>query len=406
MPKKPFLAFVFYTLAIGISATGQAAVNPNLAALSQGSVVQFTGTERLSQPFVFEIDLTVAHPALNFANVVGQPLQVTVAPGRTLTGMVQKLEQTGVEGRQGHYHVQLVPSLIRLAFRMTSRTFGDMNPVQVVTKILNEAGISGLETRLNGQMSAQEVTVQYQESDLAFLSRLLEDDGIHFHFELSESGEKIVLGDSNNAFPVLTQGKLIFGTKTVPSITSFSRGLALHSGQTQTGDFPWKTPQINLTATAQSPIFSDLVEGIFPAPVETPQDSQRYAARRLGARITEGQTCRGQSTYPQLQAGYRFLLAEHPRKDFNQEYVVTGVEHQGTPNGYRNTFTCLPANIAFVPSPVTPRPRITGVLPAIVVGPQGEMKHVDNFGRVKVRFPWRNPALSNSVEPGDAGWAG
>jgi type VI secretion system secreted protein VgrG len=104
-----------------------------------------------------------------------------------------------------------------------------------------------------------------------------------------------------------------------------------------------------------------------------------------------------------MQAGYRFLLTGHPRNDFNQEYVITGVEHRSTPKGYQNTFTCLPVNIAFRPSPGTPQPKIAGVLPGIVVGPQGEMKHVDEFGRVRVRFPWRNPAFSDK-QVGDTGW--
>jgi type VI secretion system secreted protein VgrG len=158
-----------------------------------------------------------------------------------------------------------------------------------------------------------------------------------------------------------------------------------------------------LTATAQSPFFRDLVEEVFPATVDTPQESQQFATTRLGARVTEGQSCGGTSTYIQLQAGYRFSLTGHPRKDFNQEYVITSVEHHGTPKGYHNLFTCLPANIIFRPSPTTPQPKIAGVLPGIVVGPEGEVKHVYEFGRVRVRFPWRNPAFSDK-QVGDTGW--
>lgn len=117
----------------------------------------------------------------------------------------------------------------------------------------------------------------------------------------------------------------------------------------------------------------------------------------------DSQSCRGESTYPQLQPGYRFLLAGHPRNDFNQEYVITAVEHRGSPKGYSNTFSCIPSNVPFRPLPLTPQPRIAGVLPAVVVGPQGETKYVDEFGRVRIRFPWRNPAVGNHTH-GDAGW--
>jgi len=331
-------------------------------------------------------------------------LQLTVAPGRVVAGMVENLEQLGATRRQGRYRVRIVPTLNRLAYRITSRTFAEMNSVQIVSSLLNDAGIPGLETRIGSSVSPQEISVQYQESELAFFSRLLENEGIHYHFELSGSGVKTVLGDSNNAFPVLSPGTLVFSAKKAPAITSFSRGLSLRSGKIQAGDFNWKTPQVNLTATAQSPLFRDLVEGVFPAPVNTLQDSQKFSAIRLGARVTEGQSCGGKSRYTHMQAGYRFLLSGHPRKEFNQEYVITGVEHQGTPKDYHNSFTCLPSNFVFRPSPLTPQPKIAGVLSGIVVGPQGESKYVDEFGRVRVRFPWRNPGFSDSSEYGDSGW--
>lgn len=403
MPKTILLAFVFFPLVLGFSSTTFAATNSDLAALAQGSVLQFTGTERISQPFAFEIDLTVPHPALNFANIVGHPLQLTVTRGKTIVGMVERIEQLGVARRQGQYRVRMTPALGRLEYRRTSRTFGDMNPVQIVQGLLNEAGISGFETRLSSPASAQEITIQYQESDMAFLSRLLEEEGIHYHFEPSTAGEKIILGDTNNAFPVLPPGKFVFGSQTTPSITTFSRGQTMHSGQVQVGDFNWQIPQANLTAKAQTSLFADLREDIFPASVDTQQDSQRYATIRLGARVVEGQACQGESTYPQLQPGFRFHLAGHPRKDFNQEYVITGVSHEGTAKSYRNSFTCLPSQIEFRPSPNTANPVIAGVLPGLVVGPKGESKHVDKFGRVRVRFPWRNPAFTNNVE-GDTGW--
>ena len=404
MVKKKLLVFGLCVFIFGLSMNAQAAPNPDLAALLQAKVVQFTGTEHISRPFAFDIEITVPNPALKFANIVGQPLKLAVAPGKTVSGMVGSIEQLEATSQQGRYRVQIVPALNRLAYRIASRTFAEMNPLQIVNVLLSNAGIPGLESRIGSSVSTQEISVQYQESELAFFSRLLENEGIHYHFEPLGSGVKTVLGDSNNAFPILSPSQLRFASPKGSSITSFSRGLSLRSGKIQAGDFNWKTPQVNLTATAQSPLFRDLVEGVFPAPVNTLPASQKFSAIRLGARVTEGQSCGGKSTYTHMQAGYRFLLSGHPRKEFNQEYVITGVEHHGTPKGYYNSFTCLPSNFVFRPSPLTPQPRIAGVLSGIVVGPQGESKWVDEFGRVRVRFPWRNPAFSDSSDFGDSGW--
>lgn len=113
MSKIRCSAFGFLILTLGFSGSSLAATNADLAALSRARVVQFTGTERISQPFVFDLDVTVPHPALNFAKVVGQPLQVTVAKGRTVAGIVENIEQSGVTGRQGQYQVR--PELSRLS---------------------------------------------------------------------------------------------------------------------------------------------------------------------------------------------------------------------------------------------------------------------------------------------------
>ena len=214
MSKILYSSVGFLILTLGFSGSSLAATNADLAALSRAKVVQFTGTERISQPFVFDLDVTVPHPALNFAKVVGQPLKITVAKGRTVAGIIEHIEQSGVTGRQGQYHVRLVPSLNRLAYRITSRTFAEMNSVDIVNIVLDEAGISGLESRIGASLNPQEISVQYQESEFAYFSRLLENEGIHYHFEPSGSGVKIILGDSNNAFPVLSPGPLVF----VPSM--------------------------------------------------------------------------------------------------------------------------------------------------------------------------------------------
>jgi uncharacterized protein involved in type VI secretion and phage assembly len=86
---------------LGLSLNTQAATNPDLVALSHAKVVEFTGTERISQPFAFDLEVTVPNPALNFAKIVGQPLKLTVAKGRTIAGMVENIEQLGAIRRQG-----------------------------------------------------------------------------------------------------------------------------------------------------------------------------------------------------------------------------------------------------------------------------------------------------------------
>ena len=380
-----------------------AGANPVVDALAAGTVVQFTGSELVSQSYEFDVTVATTDKNLTLASALGQPVSVPVAAGRAIVGMIERIEQVDGPGAQGLYRLRIVSSLNRLKYRSTSRTFYNKKVSDMVLQILNEAGVSNVELRLTGSLEAEAMTMQYQETDLAFLSRLLEGAGIHYHIEPSPTGDKVVLSDANTGFPPSPLGKLVFAVNTSPAVNTFTRGASLHAGQIQVADYNWQTPDTNLTSTTQGPAFLDLMEGVFPGGVETATESQAAGNVRLAARIADAQACTGESTYPQLQAGQRVFLANHPRADFNQEYVIIAVTHQRTGKEYRNSFRCLPVQVAFRPLPVTPVPVIAGVMPAIVHGPPGETKFVDKYGRIKVRFPWRASAGPPGLD-GDAGF--
>lgn len=380
----------------GTSAAG----NPVSDALSQGMVVEWSGKEAVSEPFAFEITMATKDKALNVGQAVGQPMSVAVAPGRMVSGMVEAVEQVDSATAPGLYRVRLVPSLERLHYRSASRTFYSMDAVQIAMAVLKDAGVINVEARISSPLPKKELTIQYRETDLVFVSRLLEEAGVHYHME---AGDKVVLSDANTGF--LGGTSLVFNPSpgAGSSVQSFTRGQALHSGQVQAGDYNWKIPTVDQTGTAQAAVFGDLTDQLFPAGIDSQAEAQAQAGIRLAAHIVESQMCRGESTIPQLQAGQRVKLQGHPRADFNQEYVVLSVEHQRAKD-YRNTFRCLPAQLAYRPKPVTIKPVVAGVVPGIVVGPPGETKFVDQYGRVKVRFPWRAIQHSALTAQGDAGF--
>ncbi len=404
MRSLPYTLTLLFGLALHHPPVLCAAGNPVLDALAQGSVVQLSGKEAVSEPFAFDVTIATADKALNVSSAVGQPFAVALLPGRTASGMIESVEQVDHAASQGLYRIRLVSPLQRLHYRSTSRSFYNMNAIQIATAVMNEAGITNVEVRVGATLPARELTVQYRETDQAFVSRLLEEAGIHYHVESASGGDKLVLSDGNAGFAAAAGVKFNSAPGAGPAVVSFTRGQSLHSGQVQAGDYNWKTPTIDLSAVAQAVLFGDLSERQFPAGIETKAEAQAQAAIRLAAHIAESQVCRGESTIPQLQAGQRVALLGHPRADFNQEYVITAVEHQRTAKEYRNAFRCLPAQVPYRPSLATPRPVVGGVVSGIVVGPPGETKHVDQFGRVKVRFPWRSPVHSNQNDPGDSGF--
>jgi len=93
-------------------------------------------------------------------------------------------------------------------------------------------------------------------------------------------------------------------------------------------------------------------------------------------------------------------VKNHPRRDFNQPYLVTALtqtatqpqvlEEAGaaTKTTYESDFTGIPKGVAYRPPRRSTKPRIDGVQTAIVVGLAGEEIFTDEHGRVKVQFHW------------------
>ncbi|MFO0613346.1 MAG: type VI secretion system tip protein TssI/VgrG [Polyangiaceae bacterium] len=133
----------------------------------------------------------------------------------------------------------------------------------------------------------------------------------------------------------------------------------------------------------------------FPSWVHAPSD----ADKRLRAHRRDARTGRGVSTSVLLSAGHRFRVEDHPDAEMNRGWVATSVHHDmratradGLP-AYRNTFQCVPSEIAFLPRRPPPR-SIQVCLTAVVVGPANEEIHVNEAGEIKVHFHWDRRAPS------------
>jgi len=119
-------------------------------------------------------------------------------------------------------------------------------------------------------------------------------------------------------------------------------------------------------------------------------EGERTVAIRAEEEGAQALQIEGVSDLGQLMSGFRIALSGEPR--FDGAYLVKGVTHKYNvpPSGratYTNTFSCLPAALAFRPERTTPKPR-AGIQSAIVTGPSGSEIHTDALGRIKVRFPW------------------
>ncbi|MFO0614900.1 MAG: type VI secretion system tip protein TssI/VgrG [Polyangiaceae bacterium] len=123
------------------------------------------------------------------------------------------------------------------------------------------------------------------------------------------------------------------------------------------------------------------------------RDVEEEARRTLKQGRRRARLAHGSSHCARACAGRRFVLAGHPIDGADGEYAFISVEHwgaRGSGDGqdvYRNVFTAVPKDVAFVPR--RPERRVVqNCLTAIVVGPPGEEIHVNQKGEIRVMFHW------------------
>lgn len=376
-------------------------------------VASFRGTEQISRPFRFELELVSLDGAIELKSMIGKPAVLTISGTqgkRFVHGVVLRLQQLGRLGRFTTYRADLVPEVFLLSYTARSRIHQDMTVPEAVEFVLKDQGIATDRFRfaLQATYPKREYCVQYRESCFDFVSRLLEEEGIYYFFEHTKDGAVLVMADSNAATTpfdakdatlayVPPEGK-------VPEkqhVVDFRLAEELRSGKAFLKDFHWEKPTTDLSAFEQADAEVAFEVYEYPGGYFEPSEGKRLAKARLeelrATKIRGGAT----TTCRRLMAGYRFKLADHPRASFNDEYLVVGLEHEGshpqvreeeTRTGeepvYKASLELIPSKTPFRPERVTERPFVRGIQTATVVGTTEKDVYMDKDGRAKVQFHW------------------
>lgn len=385
-------------------------------------VAEFTATEALSQPFSLDLLLMCADPRVPLGKAVGKSAVFTsesVLGERYFHGIVAEIQMAGRGRTLVRYRVRVVPRLWLLSRRRDSRIFQAMSTPDVLKEVFAGAGISGdgLDLRLNRSYQPRDYCVQYRETDLAFVSRLMEEEGITYFFAHSAGGHKLVLSDDAIAHEELDPPTLRF----LPSgmsggagqhIESLALARTIQPGKATLRDFNFKGPSESLEVSVEydgTGASIDEIPGDNNTDLEFYDFPGEYVDKSLGSelarlRLEQLQVERfrvdGESTARRLCPGFLGAVLGHARLGMNRPYLITSVTHRGTQpvpdtpdddrgeSTYRNRFTAIPAELSFRPALNTPRPVVSGLQTAIVTGPAGEEIHTDEFGRVKIQFHW------------------
>ncbi|MBA3697941.1 MAG: type VI secretion system tip protein VgrG [Planctomycetes bacterium] len=398
-------------------------------------IAAFHGVERMSTLFRFEFDLMSAQADLDGEAILAADARLGIkqptvlASGKRgvqmllLHGVLASFEQHGRTDDGVRYRAVLMPRLWRLSLTSQSRIFQDLTVAEIVEQVLKDHGFEpeDFEFRAKGRTyPKREYVVQYRENDLAFISRLLEHEGIFFSFEHGEKRSVVVFGDQpENCTKVTGAASFIYrthvgGTRAEDAVVeeSVTELTVLHrpvTGQVVLGDYNYRTPDAPMYPTAEvsSPAafghqyeygdhFKDEDEGKALATVR----SQEIACRK--------RQFRGVGDARGFRAGGVFTLAEHYRADVNIDHLLIEVKHQGSqafatadededPSAiYINDFITIPASVVFRPKRVTPKPVVHGTITAKVdAAGDGQYSELDDQGRYKLKFPFDRSDLKD-----------
>ncbi|HCI1910939.1 TPA: type VI secretion system tip protein VgrG, partial [Pseudomonas aeruginosa] len=304
------------------------------------------------------------------------------------------------------------------AQRNNQRIFQHLTVPQIVALILEEHGIlaDAYRFQLGTRYPEREYCVQYDESDLHFVQRLCAEEGIHFHFRHSAEAHLLVFGDDQTVFPRLGRPTAYVHDSGLvadePVIKRFSLRLASRTTRTTRRDYDFEKPRLLLEAgnrpAADAPAEPDLEDYDYPGRFVDRQRGKLLSQRALERHRADRRLGEGVSDQPLLVSGHFLEIAEHPRAEWNDLWLLSEVFHEGKQpqvleenvtsdtsastddfqQGYRNRFLATPWEVFFRPPLEHPKPRVLGSQTAVVTGPPGEEIHCDRYGRVRVQFHW------------------
>ena len=417
-----------------------------------------SGTEALGKLYEYSVELATldsptcglwqAQGAINPEQLIGTPLTISIefegkgsfiaglagnagaanlgAGTRTITGLITEIRSAGCDDRRAYYRFTVRPWLWIATQNRESRTYQNMDVVQVTETLLKggnypypcefRLGALGLK---NGVYPKRDYIRQFWQSDYDFLTQIWREWGIYFLFD----GLTLVLCDSpgshkqhHNMYDTIRyhapDGKRI----DEEHIHRFKLSRKITAGDVTLNDYDYTRSRgrFDVTQSKFSKSTFDNVEqyqwGDYSQPLAgamgltgDPNDYETegdYLARvRVYALRSKKLRVHGRGNLRGLSTGKTFWLEGHPQQEANAEYLVVSTsldihnpDEVSQTTGGEAQYKCVtdfvlqPANSFFKNRP-TEKPRAYPET-AVVVGAANQPVWLDGYARIKIKFVW------------------
>ncbi|WP_448195066.1 type VI secretion system Vgr family protein [Pseudomonas aeruginosa] len=377
-------------------------------------VVEFRLVEGLSETFHLDVDLSCANPAVDFGQVLDRPALLTIwqggQPVRYVHGSVTSFQQGNTGFRRTRYRAIVEPRLARLQLASDWRIFQTLPVPDIAQAVLKKHAITlDYEQKVTNAHAPREYCVQAGDTDYHFVERIMREEGFFYGFLHNAEGHRLIHCDrlwifgKQPGLPV-EYNPIAGGDRPGPALRSFTYSENVRTARQTQRDYNFKNPLYNQQTRREGDYLDHQASsyerydypGRYKSEVGEGFTRDRLRGHRGDARlaIAEGDDAR-------LVPGLSFDLTGHPRPDMNRGWRPVRIEHHGTQytsqaedsadaergTHYTSTAMLVPDDAEWRPAPL-PKPRIDGPQQATVVGPPGEEIYCDEFGRVKVQFPW------------------
>jgi len=332
---------------------------------------------------------------------------------RTFKGVV-----TGVQTlisddpqRYAYHRLRIQPWLALLGYSRGYRVFQEQSTKDIVTSVFDELGFKGQYKVDDMPSTKRAYCLQFNETDLAFVGRLLAEEGVHYHFGVDDESNTLILHDA--AKPFSSDGKSSLDDLHSPSgnnetVENWSPRHRFHAATLELAGYDYSQTKLvsskgkNSKYTLSSN--SKLTDFRYPAASITGavDDLAKPLAETRRAQLdSEYHLVDGETNSTALAVGRYLALAAHHDSAQQGDYLVVALEQefrveQGNAFVRRCTFTCAPKDHLFYPAPLE-KPRVYGMQSAVVAGKTDAEPASDAEGRIRIQFHWDTEASGDKT---------
>ncbi|MDE2372014.1 MAG: type VI secretion system tip protein VgrG [Burkholderiales bacterium] len=380
---------------------------------------QLSATEAISQPGCYRITALSPRADLDFNKALGKHVTVRMqgtpdhleaaSSVRCFDGLVEQIALVGHQGKLFKYQIVARSWLWFLSQTHDCKVFQNQTVIEILEEVFADHPIAVVDKRTTADYTPWVYCVQYRESDLNFVSRLMEQEGIYYYFTHTPGKHALVLADGASAHDMLprcsalpVRGADSAGRSLQECVWDVGSTRRMRPGKQVLKDYDFTRTQVNLTQARAMPgehALGDMEVFDYPGLYDKEGDGEQFVRSQMEHLAGGAGLVYGQSDARMLACGGLMKLTHALRAADNGEYLVCAsqiiveqpdYESTGTSEqpGYSCRYQAVPSSVAYRAERATPKPFVQGPQTAVVVGPAGDEIYTDKYGRVKVQFHW------------------